>query len=81
MDNLFLNENGFKYNSETDEWERYTIDGKLLMWRKPGSRSIWVLSYEDKETFIYEIRRGHKEEVLAGIKEFDRDLKLKELLG
>jgi len=81
MNNLFLYENGFKYNGETDEWERYTIDGKLLIWLKPGSSSIWVLLYEDKDTYIHEIRRGYKEEVLAGIKQFDRDLKLKELLG
>ena len=51
------------------------------MWLKPGSNYIWVLSYEDKETYIHEIRRGEQEYVLAGIKEFDRDLKLKELLG
>jgi len=81
MNNLFLYENGFKYNGETDEWERYTIDGKLLIWLKPGSTLIWVLLYEDKDTYIHEIRRGYKEEVLAGIKQFDRDLKLKELLG
>lgn len=81
MYNLFLYESGFKHNDETDEWERYTIDGKLLMWLKPGSNHIWVLSYEDKETYIHEIRRGEQEYVLAGIKEFDRNLKLKELLG
>jgi len=81
MDNLFLYEGGFKYNGDTDEWEKYTIEGKLLMWLKPGSNYIWVLSYEDKETYIHEIRRGEQEYVLAGIKEFDRDLKLKELLG
>jgi hypothetical protein len=81
MDNIFLYDNNFKYNGDTDEWERHTIDGKLLMWRKPGSSHIWVLSYEDKETYIHEITRGYKEEVLAGIKQFDRDLKLKELLG
>lgn len=51
MDNLFLYENGFKYNNETDEWERHTIDGKLLIWLKPGSSSIWVLLYEDKEIY------------------------------
>jgi hypothetical protein len=80
MYDIFLYENGFKYNGDNDEWERYTIDGKLLLWLKPGSSHIWVLSYEDKETYIHEIRRGYKEEVLVGIKEFDRDLKLSELL-
>ena len=82
MDNLFLYENGFKYNGETDEWEKkYTIDDKLLLWLKPGSNYTWVLAYEDKETYIHEIRRGEQEYVLAGIKEFDRNLKLKQLLG
>ena len=79
--NDFLIDNKFKHNHETDEWERYTIDGKLLLWLKPGSGHIWVLSYEDKETYIHELRRGYKEDVLAGIKQFDRNLKLKELLG
>ena len=79
--NDFLIDNKFKHNHETDEWERQTIDGKLLLWLKPGSEHIWVLSYEDQETYIHELRRGYKEDVLAGIKQFDRDLKLKELLG
>jgi len=30
--NSFFEEIGFTYNIETDEWERYTIDGKLLLW-------------------------------------------------
>lgn len=81
MNDLFLDENGFKYNNETDEWERYTIDGKLLLWLRPDSSSIWVLSYEDKETYIHEIIRGYQGDVLAELKQFDRELKLKELLG
>jgi hypothetical protein len=48
---------------------------------KPGNSSIWVLSYEDKETYIHELRRGNKDGVLAGIKAFERDIKLTELLG
>ena len=79
--NDFLIDNKFKHNHETDEWERYTIDGKLLLWEKPGNSSIWVLSYEDKETYIHELRRGNQDEVLAGIKAFERDIKLTELLG
>lgn len=79
--NSFFEEIGFTYNIETDEWERYTIDGKLLLWEKPGNSSIWVLSYEDKETYIHELRRGNQDEVLAGIKAFERDIKLTELLG
>ncbi len=50
--NDFLIDIGFKHNNETDECERYTIDGKLLLWLKPGSVHIWVLSY-DKETYIH----------------------------
>lgn len=79
MDEFFL-DNGFRYNDTTDEWERNTIDGKLLLWLKPGSSSICVLSYEDKESYIHELRRGNKDDVLAEIRAHERDIKLTELL-
>lgn len=72
---------GFTYFEEYDEWRMPTIEGDLILWEKPGRRGFWVLSYHDSEDYLHQITNGYSNDIINGIKAFQRDIKILELIG
>lgn len=81
MIDRFPNNIGFIYNSKDDEWRLSTFEGYYVLWERPNNKSTWVLSYVDKDDYIYEISRGYDKEVSDSIKSVIRDKKLEEILS
>jgi hypothetical protein len=77
----FLNNNGFEYFEDEDEWRFHTYDGYLVIWEKPNNKSMWVLSEVDSDDYIYELINGYEYEIINQIKSIKRDTLIGELLS
>lgn len=81
MNHRFPYNEGFTYNEVMDEWEKPTIDGKLIIWEKPNNYEKWVLSYEDIDEYLHPICEGYEHNIRDGLKSIERDKKIDELLN
>jgi hypothetical protein len=76
----FLLKNGFLYVKDFDEWEKKTFEGKMIVFKR-NLISRWILSYEDGDNYLHELKSGSEDDVLLSIKEYERDRKIREILG
>lgn len=72
---------GFTYFEEEDEWRMPTYEGNLILWEKPNKLGYWILSYHDEDDYLHEISSGYPFQINEGIKAFNRDIKIRELIG
>lgn len=78
---MFPENQGFNHVEELDEWVKPTIDGYLVLWKKPNYPNEWQLSYVDKEDYLHPIRVGPLESIEDQLLQLERDRKLSELLS
>ena len=76
----FLLKNEFSYVKDFDEWEKKTFEGKMIVFKK-NLINRWILSYEDADNYLHELKSGNEDDVLLSIKEYERDRKITEILG
>jgi hypothetical protein len=76
----FPESQGFSYNDNLDEWEKTTLNGKIIIWKVPNSSTQWQISYVDEEDYLHPVLKGNQQQIIDILKAFERDRKLSELL-
>jgi hypothetical protein len=73
---------GFYWEPNLGEWFKTTISGSLVLYTSINSSTLYDLFYEDDACFFYPIeKRVPLYSIKDSLKQWERDIKLGELLG
>jgi hypothetical protein len=72
---------GFTYDEDNNEWFKHFSDGRFIIFSCIRNISLWRLSFEDKDDYLFEIMSGFEQNIIDEFKLINRDYKLSQILG